>query len=77
MKKLLMKDRSKVYDCFFQELDDIKKVLNEKGQKTAECRYYELLSKQLILIGICLDNISTVLFLLLGLVLGKLLSGLF
>ena len=72
--------RKKRSDCFESELRklyDITKMLKEEGKSDGECRYKELIATILLFIDTSLHDIGIALYILLGFVISKFISGLF
>ena len=67
-------DKSK---CDVDEIYNISYMLKGEGKTDGERRQFELLMKHLLFLEISLGKISAALFILIGLVFGKILSGLF
>ena len=76
-KKKSGKKRSERFDRELYELYDIEKMLQEEGKSNGERRYKVLVAEALLFIELSLRDIGLALFILLGFVIGKFLSGLF
>ena len=71
-----MKKRSDETNHEVDEIYNISNMLKSEGKTDGERRQFELLLKYLLFLEISLGKIITALFILIGLVLGKILSGL-
>ncbi len=71
-----MKKRSDETNHEVDEIYNISNMLKSEGKTDGERRQFELLMKYLLFLEISLGKIITALFILIGLVLGKILSGL-
>lgn len=71
-----MKKRNDETNHEVDEIYNISNMLKSEGKTDGERRQFELLMKYLLFLEINLGKIITALFILIGLVLGKILSGL-
>lgn len=71
-----MKKRNDETNHEVDEIYNISNMLKSEGKTDGERRQFELLMKYLLFLEISLGKIITALFILIGLVLGKILSGL-
>lgn len=72
-----MKKRSDKFERDLHELYEISKMLDSEGEQTGKNRYKVFVATILLFIDSSLHRIALVLFLLLGLKIGQLISGLF
>lgn len=72
----LFKKREEHFCRQLQEIGDVGNMLQKEGQSDGERRYKIIVAEQLAVIVDLLMTIRTVLFALLGFIIGKLLSGL-
>lgn len=73
----LFKKNEELFRRQLQEIGDVGNMLQKEGQSDGERRYKIIVAEQLAVIVNLLLTIRTVLFALLGFIIGKLLSSLF
>ena len=72
----LFKKSDELFEKNLHELYDIEKMLNEEGKCDGERRYKVFVATLLLFIDLSLHEIARALFVLLGFVIGKFLTGL-
>ncbi len=73
--KLLKKPGERM-DTGFDRIEDIANMLYKEGKQNGECRQFIFMASYLLEISLTLRRFCSVLFILLGFVIGKFISGL-
>lgn len=71
------KRRKDWFERDLKEIYDVGDMLHDEGASSSESRYKVIVAEQLLMLNFTLESIRTPLFILLGLIAVKVLTGLF